>query len=87
MINIIVWILFGGLVGWVASKIMNTDAEQGGVANVVIGILGSLIGGFIAEKLWGTGITGFNIGSFLVSLAGASLLIFLVKLFGRGSRV
>lgn len=87
MINFIVWILFGALVGWVASKIMNTDAQQGAIANIVVGILGSLIGGIIAEKLWGTGVTGFNIGSFLVSLAGATLLIFVVKLFSRGSSV
>ena len=84
MIELIVWIVFGALVGWIASMIMGTDSQQGGLANVVIGIIGALIGGYIARGFGGTGVTGFNFISFIVALGGAILLIAVVKMFSRG---
>lgn len=77
MWSIVVWVVVGGLAGWVASKIMKTDASQGLVGNIVIGILGGLLGGFLVGILGGEGFNGFNIWSFLVALLGSVVLIFL----------
>ena len=84
MINILLWILFGALVGWVASLIMDTDKEQGAVLNVVVGVVGALIGGFIMNVFGAQDITGFNWYTFFVSLLGAVVLLGIVKLV-RGS--
>lgn len=83
--GIILWIIFGGLVGWVASLIMNTDAEQGVLLNIVVGIIGASLGGFIIGGVGGSGVGGFTLYSFLVALLGAVVLIFLVKAI-RGGR-
>lgn len=80
---IILWIIFGALVGWVASLIMKTDAEQGALLNIIVGIVGALIGGFIMNNLGGAGTTGFNLYSFLVALLGAVILIAIVKAIRR----
>lgn len=80
----ILWIIFGGLVGWVASLIMNTDAQQGILLNIVVGIVGSSLGGFIIGGVGGVGVGGFSLYSFLVALLGAVVLLFLVKLIRRG---
>jgi uncharacterized membrane protein YeaQ/YmgE (transglycosylase-associated protein family) len=83
--NIITWILFGALVGWIASLIMKTDAEQGAIANIVVGIIGAFLGGIVARMFGGGGVTGFNLGSLLVAILGAIILLFFLKLFtGRG---
>lgn len=76
----IAWIIFGGLAGWIASKFMNTDKEQGIVLNVVVGIIGASIGGWIMSMLNQSAVTGFNLYSFLVAVLGACVLLFLVKL-------
>lgn len=81
----ITWIIFGALVGWVASMLAGTDSEQGGLTNIIVGIVGALIGGFISTSLGGNGVTGFNVTSFLVSLLGAVLLIMVVRAFSRKS--
>lgn len=77
--GIILWIIFGGLVGWVGSLIMGTDAEQGWVLNVVVGIIGATIGGWIMSFIGGSGVGSFNLYSFLVALLGAVVLIAIVK--------
>lgn len=77
--GIILWIIFGALVGWVGSKIMHTDAQQGAIQNIIIGVLGAVIGGGIMSFLGGSSVTGFNIYSFLVALVGAIVLIAIVK--------
>lgn len=82
--DIIIWIIFGALVGWVASLIMKTDSQQGSVINIVVGIIGAMIGGWIMNSFGETGVTGFNLYSFLVSLLGAVVLIVLVKALRRG---
>lgn len=78
--NILVWIIFGAIAGWLASKIMGTDDQQGAIANVVVGVLGAVIGGFIMQELGGSGITGFNLISFLVAIFGAVLLLGIYKM-------
>ncbi|HET7673698.1 MAG TPA: GlsB/YeaQ/YmgE family stress response membrane protein [Candidatus Saccharimonadales bacterium] len=83
MINIILWIIFGALVGWIASMLMGTNEEQGGFANIVVGIVGAVIGGFIARAFGGEGITGFNLTSFVIALLGAIILLGVVNLFSR----
>ncbi len=77
--GIIAWIIFGALVGWIASLIMKTDEEQGALLNIVIGIIGAFIGGFIMSIFNGSGVTGFNIYSMLVALLGACVLLFIYK--------
>jgi uncharacterized membrane protein YeaQ/YmgE (transglycosylase-associated protein family) len=79
--GILLWILFGALVGWVASMVMDTDGEQGAFANIVVGIVGAIIGGFLAQALGWSGVTGFNITSFLIALGGAIILLWLMKMF------
>ena len=86
--NILLWILFGALVGWIASLIMRTDEEQGAVANIIIGIIGAFIGGAISRALGGGGVTGFNFGSILMAVIGSIVLIFFIRMItGRGSAV
>lgn len=82
--SIILWILFGALVGWIASLIMRTDEEQGVVANVIIGIVGAFIGGAISRLVGGPDVTGFNLGSILVAILGSVVLIFFIKLLTGG---
>jgi uncharacterized membrane protein YeaQ/YmgE (transglycosylase-associated protein family) len=77
--GIIGWIIIGGLAGWVASKIMKTDAQQGIILNIVVGIIGALLGGFLLG-LFGMDMEGAGlIASFLTALLGACVLLFVVK--------
>lgn len=84
--SIIVWLIVGGIVGWLASLIMRTDAQQGIILNVVVGIIGALIGGWLIGPLLGSGSIneGFSIMSVVVSLIGAIILLAIVNLFRRG---
>ncbi len=77
--GIILWIIFGGLVGWIASMVMKTDAQQGAMLNIIVGIIGALIGGWVMSIIGQTGVTGFNLYSFLVALLGAVILIGIVR--------
>lgn len=81
--GIIIWIIFGGLVGWIASIVTGTDPEQGIVLNVVVGIIGAIIGGFVMTFFGENGVTGFNLYSFVVALLGAVILIVIVKALRR----
>ncbi len=78
LMNIILWILFGALAGWIASMIMKTDAQMGAVANIVVGILGAFIGGFVVS-LFGMETGGFNLVSLIVAILGAVILLAIVK--------
>ncbi|HZH43175.1 MAG TPA: GlsB/YeaQ/YmgE family stress response membrane protein [Lysobacter sp.] len=84
--NIIIWLIVGGIVGWLASLVMRTDAQQGILLNVVVGIVGAFIGGWLIGPLLGAGSIneGFSIMSFVVSLLGAIILLAIVNLFRRG---
>lgn len=77
--GILLWIVFGALAGWIASLIMKTDSQQGTLANIGIGIVGALIGGFLMSFLGGSGVTGFNLYSLLVAVLGAVILIAILK--------
>lgn len=81
--EIILWLIFGAIVGWIASLIMGTDSQQGFILNVVVGIVGAFIGGWIASALGTTGVTGFNLYSFVVAIIGAVVLIAIVKAIRR----
>ena len=84
--NFIIWLIVGGIVGWIASLIMRTDAQQGILLNVIVGIVGAFLGGWLISPLVGVGTinSGFSIGSFVVSLLGAVILLAIVNLFRRG---
>jgi uncharacterized membrane protein YeaQ/YmgE (transglycosylase-associated protein family) len=82
MISLIAWLIFGALIGWVASKIMNTDAQQGTVLNIVVGIIGAFIGGFLINRDVTANV--FNLWSVLTALIGAVVLLGIVNLFQRG---
>lgn len=81
--GIIAWIILGGLAGWVASMIQGADEHMGVFANIIIGIVGAFIGGFVFSLFGGEGVTGFNVYSFLVALVGAVIVLGLVKLIRR----
>jgi uncharacterized membrane protein YeaQ/YmgE (transglycosylase-associated protein family) len=81
--NLIIWLIVGGVIGWLASIIMKTDAQQGIFLNIIVGIVGAFLGGLIIN---GGSINnaGLDIRSFLVSLLGAVILLAIVNLFRRG---
>jgi uncharacterized membrane protein YeaQ/YmgE (transglycosylase-associated protein family) len=83
MINLILWLLFGALVGWLASIVMRTNGQQGTLLNIVVGIIGAMIGGFL---LGGNTINqnNFNLTALLVSFVGAVILLAIVNLVRRG---
>ncbi len=82
MWDIIMWLVVGALAGWVASKIMKTDEQMGAVANIIVGIIGALLGGWLAGALFGIKVdpNGFNVPSLLVAIGGAVLLLAILKL-------
>jgi len=82
--NFIAWIIFGALAGWIASMIMGKNKQMGAIANILVGIVGALLGGWLMSFLFGTqGATGFNITSLIVAIIGAVVLLFVVGLFRR----
>lgn len=81
--SILGWIIIGGLAGWIASKFMGTDKEQGVLANIIVGIIGAFIGGFVMNLLGGQGLTGFTVWSFLVALLGSVILLWILKAIRR----
>jgi uncharacterized membrane protein YeaQ/YmgE (transglycosylase-associated protein family) len=86
--NLIIWLVVGGVIGWIASLIMKTDAQQGLFLNVVVGIVGALLGGWLLSPLVGAGTLNqgdFSLAGLLVSLAGAIILLFVVNLIRRRS--
>lgn len=85
--NFIIWLVIGGLIGWVASMIMKTDAQQGVFLNIVVGIVGAMLGGWLIAPLFGTGTINsndFSIAGMAVSLLGAIVLLALVSFLRRG---
>jgi uncharacterized membrane protein YeaQ/YmgE (transglycosylase-associated protein family) len=83
MINLILWLLFGAVIGWLASIVMQTDEQQGSLLNIVVGIVGAAIGGL----LFGAGTINsgvFSLGALLVSFVGALILLAIVNLVRRG---
>ena len=88
MINFIIWIIVGGLLGWIASMVMRTDAQQGVLLNIVVGIIGAFLAGLVLSPLFGISTinqNNFSIPSLLVSLLGAVILLAIVNMFRRGT--
>lgn len=74
-------LVIGGLAGWVASMLMKTDGSMGILMNIVVGVIGAVIGNALLPLLGVSGTTGFSIWSFVVALLGAVILLYVVKLF------
>ena len=84
MINFIIWIVVGALIGWVASIIMKTNSRQGLIADILVGIVGAFVGGYFLSPLFNVGTineSDFSIPALLVSLGGAVILLAISKLF------
>ena len=85
--NFIIWLVVGGIIGWLASMVMRTDAQQGVILNVVVGIIGAMLGGWLISPMVGVGTinqNNFSLPAMLVSLVGAVILLGIVNLFRRG---
>jgi len=82
----IIWLVMGGIMGWLASMVMKTDAQQGIILNVVVGIVGAMLGGFLLAPLFGSGTINnddFSIMSLVTSFLGAVILLAIVNFFRR----
>jgi uncharacterized membrane protein YeaQ/YmgE (transglycosylase-associated protein family) len=75
--EILLWVVFGAIAGWIASIIMGTNARQGFMMDIVMGVVGALVGGFLMNLLGAPGVNGFNIYSLVVAVVGAMLLIWI----------
>ena len=85
--SFIIWIIIGGVLGWLASIVMKTDGQQGILLNIIVGIVGALLGGWLLAPLFGTGTINsddFSVSSLLVSFLGAVILLAIVNLLRRG---
>ena len=78
--TILAWIILGGLAGWIGSMLMGTDASQGIFLNIVVGVIGALIGGAMFNYFGDSGVTGLNLYSLLVAVLGSVVFIWLLKL-------
>jgi len=88
MMNAIVWLVVGGVIGWLASLVMKTDNQQGILLNVVVGIVGSVVAGWVISPLLGAGTINqgnFSLPSLVVSFLGALILLAVVNVFRRGA--
>lgn len=79
--NILLWIILGALAGWIASLIVKTD--QGLIIDIVVGIVGAFLGGFLFTQFGAQGVTGFNLPSILVAIVGSVILLLIVKALRR----
>ena len=85
--NFIIWLVVGGVIGWLASIVMKTDGQQGVFLNVVVGIVGAMLGGWFISPLIGVGTINqdnFSLPAMLVSFVGAAILLAIVNLVRRG---
>lgn len=82
--NFIIFIIFGGIAGWVASVMMKTNARQGMLGDILLGILGAVVGGWLFGFFGGAGVTGFNLYSLLVAVVGSMVVIWIGRMVSRG---
>ena len=85
--NLIIWLIVGGIIGWLASMMMKTDGQQGIILNVVVGIVGAMLGGWLLSPLLGAGTinqSNFSLPALVVSFLGAVILLAIVNLARRG---
>lgn len=88
MVNVLSWLVAGGVVGWVASRLMLSDGQQGLILNIVVGMLGAVIGGWFISPLFGLVVIdlgAFNMGAFMASLIGAFVLLAILNLVHRST--
>ena len=86
--NFILWLIIGGILRWIASLIMGTDAQQGIVLNILVGVIGALLAGFLLTPLFGVSTinqNNFSLPALIVSLLGAIVLLAIVNLIRRGT--
>jgi uncharacterized membrane protein YeaQ/YmgE (transglycosylase-associated protein family) len=79
--DVIVWIIFGALAGWVASAITGTDVQQGALGNILVGIVGALVGGYTMNIFGYGGVSGFNAYSMFVAVLGAVISLWIYKMY------
>jgi len=77
--GIVLWIIFGALAGWISSVIMKTDSRQGTITDIVLGIVGAVIGGLLMGMVGQSGVTGFNLYSLIVAVIGAIVVIYVAR--------
>lgn len=85
--NFLIWLIVGGIVGWLASIVMRTDGQQGLILNVVVGIVGAFVAGLVLTPMLGIATinqSNFSLPGFIVSFLGAVILLAIVNLFNRG---
>ena len=82
--GILSWIILGGVAGWLASLVMKRNDQMGCITNIIAGIVGAAVGGWVFSLFGGTGVTGFNLPSLVVAFVGAVIVLAVVNLiFGR----
>lgn len=83
--NIILWIIFGALAGWIASMIMGNNAKQGWLGNIIVGVVGAFVGGWVLSLILpgDVDITGFNITSLIVAIVGAVIVLFIYNMITK----
>lgn len=81
--GIILWIIFGAIAGWIASVVMKTNASQGLLMDIVLGIVGSIVGGFLMGLVNQSGVDGFNLNSLFVAVIGAVVVIYIGRMLKR----
>jgi uncharacterized membrane protein YeaQ/YmgE (transglycosylase-associated protein family) len=88
VVNFIVWLILGGIIGWIASKVMRTDAQQGVFLNIFVGIIGAMLAGWLISPLLGAATINqndFSLAGLFVSFLGALVLLAIVNLIRRGT--
>ena len=78
--GIILWIIFGAIAGWIASVVMKTNSSQGPMTDIVMGIIGAVVGGFLMGLVGQSGVTGFNLYSLIVAVIGAVVVIYVGRI-------
>ena len=81
--GIVLWIIFGGLAGWMASVIMKNNSNQGTIKDIIMGIIGAVVGGFLMGLVGQSGVNGFNLYSFIVAIIGAIVVIYIGRMIKR----
>lgn len=82
-IGIILWVIFGALAGWIASVIMKTDSSQNTMTDIILGVVGAVVGGFLLGLVGQSGVTGFNLYSLVVAVIGAVVVIYVGRMMRK----
>ena len=79
IMDLLIYLIFGALAGWIASMVMKTDAEQGAIMNIVVGVIGAFLGGMLMNAFGQPGVSGFNLYSIMVAVLGSVVLLWLYR--------